>query len=543
MRRGNFCTIGNAARAVGQALIGIAAVWAMPDIAAAATALPTPPQTFDTTYTAPAGATLTIGAGGDLQAALDKAQLGDTIVLQAGATFTGPYTLPNKTSGSGWIYIISSNLASLPIPGQRVSPNDAANMAKLVAPAYNNALTTVANSHHFRFVGVEFTVAAGARVYQVITIGNKDTSTATLAHHIIFDRCYVHGDPTANDRRGIEMDGAYVAVVDSYISDFQEQGADSQGLLAYNTSGPLQIRNNYIEGAGENVMFGGATTLNAALIPADIEISNNYFFKPLSLITSKYVVKNQLEFKAALRVLVTGNIFENNPAKSQNGLAILITPRTVPGNSVSSGTSDITITNNRLINVSSGFNLSGHDTNATSQLTERVLIRNNVIGITGLNAAGARGFVFTNGGKDFTIDHNTIINTATTSDLGVADTASSKVAGLVFTNNLSTQTTYGFFGSGAGEGSAALNADFANWAFSRNVLVAAPAASYPTGNFFPSTLAAVHFVNYAGGDYTLNADSPYKSAATDGTDIGANMSTVPALPANYPNPPSDVTVR
>jgi hypothetical protein len=26
------------------------------------------------------------------------------------------------------------------------------------------------------------------------------------------------------------MDGAYVAVVDSYISDFQEQGADTQAL-------------------------------------------------------------------------------------------------------------------------------------------------------------------------------------------------------------------------------------------------------------------------------------------------------------------------
>ena len=80
-----------------------------------------------------AGATLTVAAGGDLQAALDQAQLGDTIVLEAGATFTGSVQLPNKTTGSGWIYVVSSKLASLPAAGQRVGPNDAVNMPKIVS--------------------------------------------------------------------------------------------------------------------------------------------------------------------------------------------------------------------------------------------------------------------------------------------------------------------------------------------------------------------------------------------------------------------------
>src|ERR1700751_3366821 len=82
-----------------------------------AAALPDAPKTFDTAYAAPGGATLHVGAGGDLQAVLDRAQPGDTIVLEAGATFTGPFTLPNKTSGSGWIYVVSSKLQSLPAPG------------------------------------------------------------------------------------------------------------------------------------------------------------------------------------------------------------------------------------------------------------------------------------------------------------------------------------------------------------------------------------------------------------------------------------------
>ena len=45
----------------------------MHDVAIAGAA----PQTFDTSFAAPTGAILTVAAGGDLQAALKQAQLGD----------------------------------------------------------------------------------------------------------------------------------------------------------------------------------------------------------------------------------------------------------------------------------------------------------------------------------------------------------------------------------------------------------------------------------------------------------------------------------
>src|SRR5438045_1696859 len=63
--------------------------------------------------------------------ALTNAQLGDTIILNAGSTYTGNFVMKNKTTGSGWITIQSSNLAALP-EGVRVSPTDAAKMPKLV---------------------------------------------------------------------------------------------------------------------------------------------------------------------------------------------------------------------------------------------------------------------------------------------------------------------------------------------------------------------------------------------------------------------------
>src|SRR5437016_3059129 len=57
-----------------------------------------PPQLplayVDTTLPPSTGATISVSAGGNLQNALDAAQPGDVISLQAGATFTGPFTLP-----------------------------------------------------------------------------------------------------------------------------------------------------------------------------------------------------------------------------------------------------------------------------------------------------------------------------------------------------------------------------------------------------------------------------------------------------------------
>jgi hypothetical protein len=514
-------------RSVARLWAAFAAVSIAP-AAALAAALPAPPQTFDSSYVAPRGAILNVAAGGNLQAALDKAQLGDTIVLQAGATFRGPFKLPNKTTGSGWIYVVSSNLSNLPSSGIRVGPANATNMPKILAPNGLSAINTVANSHHFRFVGIEFAPAPGTSlIYVVVRIGNTDTSPTTLAHHIVFDRCYVHGIPNANDRRGIEMDGAYVAVVDSYISDFQEVMTESQGLWAFNTTGPLQIRNNYSEAATENVMFGGADSRQAALVPTSIEIRDNYFYKPLALIPTKFPMKNLLEFKAARRVLVTGNTFENNPAKSQNGFALLITPRN-GGGAPWSVTSDLAIVGNRFINVGSGINIAGlNDLGSPPTLmTARVLIRDNIMSVTGLNGADGRAFQFIASGSDYTINHNTIINTALPpsypdSTVGLADSKRGKISNFVFTNNLSTRTAYGFFGSGVGEGTRALNTFFTNWTFSRNVLVGRLAGNYPGANFFPANVAAVDFVNYAGGNYALAANSPYDNAGTDGTDIGA----------------------
>jgi hypothetical protein len=68
----------------------------------------------------------------------------------------------------------------------------------------------------------------------------------------------------------------------------------------------------------------------------------------------------------------------------------------------------------------------------------------------------------------------------------------------------------------------------------RNVFVGAPSDSYPTDNFFPASVDAVGFVDRTRGNYRLAASSPYKRAASDGRDPGADISAVasaiPRLP-------------
>jgi hypothetical protein len=77
--------------------------------------------------------------------------------------------------------------------------------------------------------------------------------------------------------------------------------------------------NNYLEGAGENLMFGGADPSIPDLVPSDIEIRGNPFFKPLSwkighltYAGRPWSVKNIFELKNARRVLAEGNLLEHN---------------------------------------------------------------------------------------------------------------------------------------------------------------------------------------------------------------------------------------
>src|SRR5947209_1829905 len=158
-------------------------------------------------------ATLTVAAGGNLQAALNAAQPGDTILLEAGATFTGPFTLPFK-SGTDYITVrTAADNSSLPADGMRITPAYSGVMPKLVSPGGGYpALMTAPGAHHYRFVGIEFKPTdASALVYDLIQLGDGSGAQSTLGvvpHDLIIDRCYIHGDPNGGLKRGVALNSA-----------------------------------------------------------------------------------------------------------------------------------------------------------------------------------------------------------------------------------------------------------------------------------------------------------------------------------------------
>jgi hypothetical protein len=506
---------------------------------------------LDTTFIPPTGNIINVPAGGDLQAAINTAQPGDTIVLQAGATYTTPpdgFVLPDKP-GSNWIVIRTSNLGALPASGTRVGPAHSAAMAKIMTAAVSPAVYMAPYAHHYRFIGIEFTVAAGVSLnYGVVVLGDRNgvqSSLAVVPHDVIIDRCYIHGNPTGDMIRGVALNSARAAILDSHIATFQSLSYDTQAIGSWNGPGPFKIVNNYLESVGENILFGGADPHIANLVPSDIEFRRNLCAKPLSwnpldpsFLGIRWPVKNLLELKNAQRLLIDGNIFENIWVAAQTGSAIVFTPRNQEATAPWSRVQDVTFTHNIVRHASAGVQLLGWDYIQTSQQTQRVKIQDNLFDDIGGSRWGGNGvaFVIVDATADVRIDHNTAFQRG-----NIINTDGRPHSGFTYTNNLTPHNAYGIVGSGTASGNQTLATYFPGAVFANNVLVGGVASSYPGGNFFPATLTDVRFVDLAGGNYRLASASPYKAAGTDGKDIGADIDAIEAAingGATPPPPPS-----
>ena len=344
--------------------------------------------------------TIAVPAGADLQMAVDRAAPGDVLALVPGATYPGPITL-SKKAGDAWIVIkTAAPEVEFPAAGRRVSPADARLMPRIVTGS-GPAIVAAPGAHHYRFVGIEIAPKDGVSVSDLVELSHRATSVEALPHHIAFERCYLHGDKVKGSRRGIALNARDVAIVDSHFSDFKEVGAESQAIAGWNGPGPFSIVNNYLEAAGENVMFGGADPSIPDLVPSDIEIRRNHIAKLLTWKAGEpgyegkaWAVKNLLELKNARRVIIEGNLLEGNWPQSQNGFAVLFTVRNQDGAAPWSTVEDVTFANNIVRRTASGINILGRDDVRPSQVARRITIRNNVFEDIGGQRWGGGGTLF-----------------------------------------------------------------------------------------------------------------------------------------------------
>ena len=512
-----------------------------------------PRSTVDTTMPTLTGATIFVNSGGDLQAAIDAADLGDEIVLEAGANFTGTFTLPDKGAGSDWIIIRSSAVDSMP-PGKRATVADASSMPKIVGSGSPvMAFRAEPNAHHYRLIGLEIYPRSGQFTYAL-------NSFEWSNHHIIFDRVYAHGNELGG-RRFAALNGQNIAVIDSHISGWWENGADSQAVWWKEGQTHL-LHNNFLEAAGEVIMTGGAPYVDSRL-PSDITITKNTFTKRLSWWSEdasydgqSRTIKNILELKAARRVLIEANTFTNFWIEDQRLPIVFKSSNQAPNcanpNAI---TEHITFRNNLLNGIGNGVQVSNDGVCPNGELdSQNILIENNLLLDINLsrswhsslaNGTG-RPFEILGSHPNVIIRHNTVLNPEGDVD-GAILWIEGNNTGLIFENNIVGHARWGVRGSGLGVGNGTLNSAAPGAVYQGNVQYGDQpqniSNNYPPGQFYPTNIAAIDFVNYVesgGGDYRLSDASPFKGAGTDGKDPGVDMDVFEAVQGWSGSRPSSI---
>ena len=445
---------------------------------------------------------MTVRRGDNLQKALNAADPGDELVLEAGATFTGNFVLPVKV-GSSFITVRSSSCDQLPT-GMRVSLTQAPLMARLATPNSSPVLFAPVKSHHFRFQCLEFTQGTEVEKwgYNLIQLGegasNENQKKLELVpHDFEFDRVIVRTrDSQTGLQRGLTLNSAATTITNSYFSDIKLAGTETQAIGGWNGPGPYLIENNYIEAAGMSILFGGAPPAIPGLVPSDITIRRNTLTKRLEWQGKGYGAKNLFELKNARRVTFTDNYCQYSWADAQTGWAVIFNAGSDSGplNVID----DVEIARNVFRDVANGINLRGMEATETATRIHRINIHDNLIDNIGAFGGEGKSFQLLNGTQDVWIDHNTVrgnVVTALVLDSLVGYGGTAKHDGLKFTNNLMPHGIYGIFGNGGSVGTAALNQYASQWDVRGNALYAMPAgwsaSQYPVGNYFPATAQQV----------------------------------------------------
>ena len=181
---------------------------------------------------------------------------------------------------------------------------------------------------------------------------------------------------------------------------------------------------------------------------------------------------------------------------------------------------------NVIRHVAGGINILGYDSPEVTQQARDIRITHNLFYDVDAAAWGGTGIFLLMGDepRNVTVDHNTIEHSGSSlvSVYGGPPTDRREILGFKFTNNLARHGKYGIFGAGSSSGLGTIQAYFPDAQVLRNLLSEGIASRYPAGNFF-SPVFDSQFKDIAAGDFRLIDSSPFRSASTDGADLGADL--------------------
>jgi hypothetical protein len=316
--------------------------------------------------------------------------------------------------------------------------------------------------------------------------------------------------------------------------------------------GPYKIENNFLEAAGEVVMFGGGT---ASSVPQDIEIRRNHLLRPLTWMPGNsgfvgssdghpFIVKNIFELKNGQRVLFENNVLENCwGGFSQEGYAILITPKSQGHNLCPEcRVLDITIRNSLIKSVGAGFQIANvkSDFGAVAKDGGRYSIHDLLIEDLDGERFHGHGtlFQFSSSGfplHDLSIDHITGEGSKSLFMIGGL-TEGPKNPNFVFTNNLVGAGRQQIVTTGGGPKNCAFQPErqgpsgvfdscFGNAKVAGNVVIGG-SNKWPPDNSIAKRHSDIGFMvadRDHGQNYQLQPGSRYKKAGIDQKDVGADI--------------------
>jgi hypothetical protein len=276
---------------------------------------------------------------------------------------------------------------------------------------------------------------------------------------LTLDRCLLLGDAQRGQHRGIEANGVGLTVRQCTIDDIFAIGRDTQAIMGWNGTQNLVVEDCLLSAAGEAVMFGGATAVDAAHNPQTIRLAGCTLSKKVAWYAAGAQIKTALELKNATHVIVQDCILEYaGTAEGQGAYLIVLTPRNQDGDTPWATVGDVLI--ERCVARFGGgcVNFLGTDSEHPSGPLDGVALRNVLfdhIDSTQVWKGSGRCFQFGDAPRHVTLDGLTVrgANLAASGYFYGAPPV-----GLRVRNVITPETTYGMKIDGGGMGLAAVRA-------------------------------------------------------------------------------------